>query len=323
MRTGATRAVARAGAFTFTITIAAGCGGGGSSGTPTAPTPPLQAPPPASSQPPSVNVNGLWEGTYARDGGSGTIKLALMQNGSAVSGGDSITEDKERGGNILGTLSGNTLTFNLQFGSNCVRTLSGTATVSGDTMTGTFSGGDAGCPEGPVTNGRMTLRIPRPAAPSLSGTSWWGSSPGTPTPPVTVGILGSVAWLWQYGQVGSNANGIVDFTASVRVGSGGPSNFGPGDSSGTLTGTLTQDFNCPGAVATCVPHYFWRVRFAIAVTGKCPAMLNGADNPTINGEPFVGNAETQFNGTVSGTTCSGAANGVTFNLCRVGSAQCQ
>src|SRR5437867_7865488 len=67
-----------------------------------------------------------------------------------------------------------------------------------------------------------------------------GSITGTPTPPVTLGILGSPAWLWQFTQEGSNANGIVDLTAAVKVGSGGSSNFGIGESTGPLTGTAAR-----------------------------------------------------------------------------------
>ena len=109
----------------------------------------------------------------------------------------------------------------------------------------------------------------------------------------------------------------------MKVGSGSPSNFGSAESTGTLTGTLTQDFTCPGSVGTCAPSYFWRVGFTITLAGRCPATLSGTDNASINGDPFVGNSEAQFNGKVSGTTCNGPANGVAFNMCRAGSFQCQ
>jgi hypothetical protein len=305
------------------IIVAAACGGGsGGGGNPTAPTPPLQAPPPASSQPPSVNVNGLWVGTYTRNGGSGTIKLSLTQNGGSVTGGDGISEDQARGGDFVGTLSGNTLVFSLHFGMNCVRTLSGTATIVDDTMTGTFSGGGPGCPEGPITNGQMSLKIPRPTPPPLLGTTWWGGFGPTGSP--FGANFAFFAWLWQFTQeASSNSNGIVDIGGSVKMGPGAPSNFGPALSAGTVTGTLTQDFICPGLPSDCIPHYFWRVAFTITLAGTCSAALSVTDNQVIGGEPFVGAQAVQFNGTVSGTTCNGPASGVGFNLCQVGSSQCQ
>jgi hypothetical protein len=307
------RRFALAAALAITTTVAPACGGGGGGSSPTTPTPLLQAPPPASSQPPAVNLNGLWKGTYTRDGASGTIRLLLKQDGTSVAGGDSITEDKERGGNILGSLSGNTLTFNLQFGGNCVRVLSGTATVATDTMTGTFSGGAQSCPEGPINNGKMTLTIDRPVAPPELGTTWWGGSPGLVGS--TPGIFGANGWIWQFTQEGSNTNGVVDFSGSITEGpSGGPNVLVIPESTGTLTGTLTQDFSCSGSVADCTPHYFWRVAFSITLSGKCPTTLNGTDNPTFNGDPFVGVSAATFNGTVSGTTCNGPANGVGFAL---------
>jgi hypothetical protein len=267
-----------------------------------------------------VNVNGLWAGTYTRSGGSGTIKLSLNQNGGSVTGGDAISEDKTRGGDFVGTLSGNAMPFSLHFGGNCVRTLNGTATIVDDTMTGTFSGGGPGCPEGPITNGQMSLKIPRPTAPPLLDTTWWGGFGSTGGP--FGGNYAAFGWLWQFTQAGSNSNGIVDIGGSVKMGPGAPSNFGPALSTGTVTGTLTQDFMCPGLPDTCTPHYFWRVAFTVTLAGTCSATLSGTDNPTLSGEPFVGPTAAQFNGSVSGTTCNGAVNAVGFNLCQVGSSQC-
>jgi hypothetical protein len=315
------RRVAATGALVATIVAAAACGSGGAGGSPTAPTTPLQAPPPASSQPPSVNVNGLWAGTYTRNGGSGTIKLSLNQNSGSVTGGDAISEDKTRGGDFVGTLSGNTMPFSLHFGGNCVRTLSGTATIVDDTMTGTFSGGGPGCPEGPITDGQMSLKIPRPAAPPLLGTTWWGGFGPSGNP--FGAKFAFFAWEWQFTQEGSNTNGIVNFGGPVKMGPGAPSNFGPVLSAGSVTGTLTQDFTCPGLPDTCAPTYFWRAAFTITLAGTCSATLSGTDNPTVGGGPFAGTQAVQFNGTVSGTTCNGAVSSVGFNLCEVGSAQCQ
>jgi hypothetical protein len=255
------------------------------------------------------------------------MKLLLRQDGGSVTGADSITEDQERGGNVAGTLSGNALAFNLNFGSNCVRTLSGTATVGTDSMTGTFSGGGSGCPEGPITNGRMTLTTRRPTPPPLSGTTWWGGSPGLVGS--TPGIFGANGWIWQFTQEGSNSVGVVDFSGSVKEGpSGGPNVLVIPESTGTLTGTLTQDFVCFGSISDCAglngtgdassassnAHYFWRVALSVTLSGKCPATLSGTDNPTINGDPFGGPSATSFNGRVSGTTCNGPANSVGFVL---------
>jgi hypothetical protein len=52
------------------------------------------------------------------------------------------------------------------------------------------------------------------------------------------------------------------------------------------------------------------------LSGTCPATLVGTDNPTISGEPFVGAQATQFNGTLTGSTCHGPVNGVGFVLDR-------
>jgi hypothetical protein len=315
------------------ITAAGSCGGGGAAN-PTAPSSAPQAPLPVSSQPPTINLNGLWEGTYTRNGGSGTIKFLLRQDGSSVTGSDSVTEDQERGGLFTGTLSGNTLAFTFNYGSNCVRTVSGTTSIASGTMTGTFSGGGPGCPEGPISNGRMSLTIWRPPVPPLLGTTWWGGF--GPTGAFFGANFGAYGWIWDFSQVGSNGNGIVDIGGSVKMGPGAPSAFGPAVSTGTFTGTLTQDFVCSGIITDCLglntgvgnapssgAHYFWRVAFTIALSGQCSATLGGTDNPTISGDPFIGPSATSFNGTVSGTTCSGPTNVAGFNLCLVGSPQCQ
>src|SRR5215470_10590486 len=291
------------------VVIALGaCGAGAGS----APPPPLQAPPPSSSDPPSVNVNGLWQGTYSDRGESGAMALLLEQDGGSVVGSDSITEDRQRGGPIAATLAGNILGFNLQFGTNCVRTAGGTATVDGDTMTGSFTG--QFCDAGAVTDGTFTLKVARPAAPALFGTTWLGGSPGLVGS--TPGIFGADAWEWQFTEEGTNQDGIVGLGATVAEGPGGVGSPFVPESTGTLTGTLTQEVTCPGTISSCTPHYFWRLAFTAMLSGACPSTLSGTDDPTVNGEPFIGARAGELNGKLNGTTCRGAVASVGFVLDR-------
>jgi hypothetical protein len=182
--------------------VVGGCGGASQS--PAAPTPAPSTPVVAAPQSPAYDVSGTWTGTETHAGGSGTLFWNLQQSGNSISGSGGVTEDKERDGPVAATLSGTTLTFTFNYGDSCVRTVSGTAIVAVDnTMAGTFSGHD--CQGTPVSNGRLSLSLPRP---NLAG-EWSGAAPTT--------AFGSGSWTWQLRQDGSNITGSVTFhTANLQ-----------------------------------------------------------------------------------------------------------
>jgi len=188
-----------------------------------------------SPQAPSVDIQGPWGGTDSDSVGSGTLSLAAYQDAGVVTGFGTLTEDEGRGFLLAGTLSGNTLYFNLNYGVNCVRSVSGTLTASNTTMSGTFSGTNH-C-GGNIGNGQVSLTTQRP---DLAGT-WTGTAPA---------ILGAGSWTWQMQQ---SANEI---TAQVTIQT---NNLHETDAlSGTLTwavGHFAPSFSfsitgCPGVMVT-------------------------------------------------------------------------
>jgi len=54
----------------------------------------------------------------------------------------------------------------------------------------------------------------------------------------------------------------------------------------------------------------------LSLSGACASTLSGADDPTVNGEPFAGAAADELNGKLNGTTCRGAVASVGFVLDR-------
>ena len=203
-----------------------------------------------SPQPPTVDVMGPWTGTDSDSIGSGPVLLGAFQDGGVITGSGYLTEDAQRGFLLAGTLSGDTLYFNLNYGVNCVRSVSGTLTTTNTTMSGTFSGTNH-C-GGNIANGQVSLTTGRP---DLAGT-WAGTAPA---------ILGAGSWTWQILQA---ANAV---TASVSIQTNNlhetdalsgtilwaEGNFAPSFSfpiSGcpgvTVTARVTQNINAPSMTST-------------------------------------------------------------------------
>ena len=125
-------------------TLGVACGGGGGGSTPSAPAQSASTPGGAVSTTPapaSGAVAGTWNGTYENTSpaGSGTFTINFTQTGSTLSGTISvqntpcITE-----GTITGTLNGTTIAFGAVKGAV---TIAYQGTLSGDTMSGTYSAG--------------------------------------------------------------------------------------------------------------------------------------------------------------------------------------
>ncbi len=144
-----------------TVFVAA-CGNSSTtSGTPTGPSP-------------TVNLTGTWSGSASDSSssvvgptgmmgqqGMGDMTLQFTQSGDSVTA--TMTFAGEFGhmpGSMTGTISGDTLTFTMTMPmgsmmSACAVSGSGTMQISGNTMTGTYSGSNS-C-DGPFNGGHMTL----------------------------------------------------------------------------------------------------------------------------------------------------------------------
>ena len=79
---------------------------------------------------PTVDVTGHWTGPAT----GGTVDMTLTQSGSSVQGQDNVAP----GGTIAGSVSGNHLSMTDDDHQGHITTAS--ATINGNTMTGTFSG---------------------------------------------------------------------------------------------------------------------------------------------------------------------------------------
>ena len=80
------------------IIVLSGCSNGGSSSSP------------SNSVPPSVNVQGVWFGTWNSDGIEGSVTLELCQNDAKITGMANLTDNLcFSEGNIAGSISGNNL----------------------------------------------------------------------------------------------------------------------------------------------------------------------------------------------------------------------
>lgn len=267
-----------------------GGGGSGGNGPVAAPTSPSG---PSPTQPPTVYLGGpeapggflAWNGplSYSEATGSDTLHLQLNQTGATVTGtvGVSAPDGTGSQGLFAGTVSGNTLFFNFSVGNHgqgCGNAISGTATVSAQSMAGTFSGHD--CKGGTITNGTFTVVPPVDTIDTtrlpVSGT-WTGTIP-------SLAVLGGGAWTWVIAQDGDVNGGHL--TGSVNVTSDNSLKLG----AGSVTGTLTNRF--PG------PPWLDRVTINASFTGTCASMLEANLALTSDGQGLTGG--------VSGTSCSGS-----------------
>jgi hypothetical protein len=88
------------------------------------------------SAPPTVDVTGPWAGNWQYDNptvGAGSLRGTLKQSGSNVTGSFDVTGPVvNRTANVIGTVSGNVITFS--------QPVSGSMTVTGNEMNGWFNG---------------------------------------------------------------------------------------------------------------------------------------------------------------------------------------
>ena len=88
-----------------------------------------------------TNVSGTYDGSFVNScGGSGSGVVVVAQVGCNFEG----LIPGIGGGNIAGQISGNSATFTLYFTYPCSGSASGTATITGRTLHGTYSGGATG-----------------------------------------------------------------------------------------------------------------------------------------------------------------------------------
>lgn len=285
--------------LTVSAITAAGCGGGGKSSDPPAPPTTPSVPTP---QPAAVNIGGgddtpiVWTGQASdTEGGTGTVRLALSQTGARVTG-NIVVQVLSHSGPLVGTVSGNTLTFNFSVGNSgagCGNAITGTAIVSSvnqmiappnnttNTMTATFSGKD--CDGRSVTNGAFTASLPTSDIQSLSATRFpvAGTWMGLVGP-----LLGGGSWTWTIAQDGDVNGG--NLTGSVSVSADNTLHLG----TGTITGTVTNIF--PGG-----PQMVSAVT-TVSFTGACPTTL------MLNWGSFAGDGRQWGTNSVSGSVCNGA-----------------
>ena len=269
------------------------------SGTPQPPQPPAPSGP---LQPPTVNINGQWEGTYRHDSAAGTMKFFFFDQSdkSSVDGQfDLVGEPEgERVGAIAGTLSGNELTFSYGYGMNCVRTISGTATVASanflsNTLTGTFSGSSS-CGD-KYTGGRFSLPIQRPRPGPLVGSQWRAQT----------NIFGAGSnSTWQITTLTPTTEGFA-VTGSVTLDAG--------ESTGPLSGILLYvGYGDPGGSSSLIHR--WRFQsLTVTLSGRCPSTLTGRSTDS---QRYFGAQVTQLFIVLNGSTCSQSVDNVQTTLVR-------
>ncbi len=99
----------------------------------------------------TVNVTGTWSGAFSTSLVGGTLVLVLSQTGNDVTG-NYTTDDSW--GTVSGTVSENVMSFTLdELTIGCPGSFSGDATVTGNSMSVTFTGDDCW---GHHDNGRAT-----------------------------------------------------------------------------------------------------------------------------------------------------------------------
>ena len=142
----------------------------GACGSPTSPSAPSPAPPPA-----PLSVAGAWNGTSVDSQGTTVVDWTITQIGTAVSGtvttrapdptdGSCNACHRNKSGTFTGTLSGTTLTMNLQFAAGvdgdptpiCSATMAGSASSDATgALAGSYTGSDS-C-EGAFLNGTLAM----------------------------------------------------------------------------------------------------------------------------------------------------------------------
>lgn len=280
--------------FAAIALLASSCGGqgaGGASGSPTAPSP-------VSAQPATVNVTGHWTGQESHAQGSGMLTLDMMQTAAqvtgTVSGFGTGAAGLPRAGPFAGTVSGNTLSFTFSYGhmgNGCGNAISGTATIGPNVLTGTFNGKD--CTAEAVTNGNMTLSLDggRTAAPPISGT-WEGAG-------AMHSNIGGGTWTWAFSQSGGDVLYGGNFTGSIIV-----MNNALGLTSGSVSGTVSNTFPGPASSANFTANLSGRCPVTLIVTANIVRQANGLIALGVGTQPTA-------------TTCNGPVPISGFSLVRV------
>jgi hypothetical protein len=257
---------------------------------------PITAPTPApSAATPSVNVsskgpilNGQssidyqWGGdmSWKEQSAVNTLGLSLEQTGAQVTGNMFIYGPDGGAGPLAGIVSGNTFSFNFSIGNQgqgCGNTGSGAATITADTMTGTFSG--KRCNGDTYTNGTFKVTLPYPfrAAPYPLAGTWVFNVPA---------VAGGGRWTFNISQTTTDVTGGT-LSGSVDV-SGSSLNLGPG----TMTATNNNKFPGPTEGAS----------MKVSFTGACASNFTlglaiEGSNPVFYGGTFMA-------GGLNGTTCN-------------------
>ena len=132
-----------------------------------------QTSPAAPAAPRALNLTGTWSGSGTDSYSPERVKWVLAQSGSNVTGTAELTPmdpadgscascHKLRKGTVSGRLDGATLTLRMNFPAGgdvptpiCVTDLTGSASLTGNRLTGSYSGTDS-C-EGVFANGQLSL----------------------------------------------------------------------------------------------------------------------------------------------------------------------
>jgi hypothetical protein len=138
-----------------------------------APATPSSATPPSPAPTDRIDLTGTWSGSGADSYSPERVKWVLAQSGSNVTGTAELTPmdpadgscascHKLRKGTVSGRLDGATLTLRMNFPAGgdvptpiCVTDLTGSASLTGNRLSGSYSGTDS-C-EGVFANGQLSL----------------------------------------------------------------------------------------------------------------------------------------------------------------------
>jgi hypothetical protein len=118
-----------------------------------------------STAPSTTNIGGTWTGNLTTPAGTERVSWILTQSGSSVNGTVSVVDPTALplfNGTLSGTLTGSTLTYAVTIPAGgvpaiptCTGHVDGTMTVSGSSMSGSFTGTST-C-QVPISGGTLTL----------------------------------------------------------------------------------------------------------------------------------------------------------------------
>ena len=94
------------------------------------------------STPPSVNLSGMWKGTWASNQSprGGNVEAVISQSGTSLSGTATVTGSPcFTSGSVSGAVSGNNVTFGVLFSGGQQALFSGTVGSGGTIISGTYA----------------------------------------------------------------------------------------------------------------------------------------------------------------------------------------